>query len=386
MKTWQHKESENLWEDEQFSVEAVVEDDYSHYLGIFYGSQYDRIAFDPMDRTVAGVISEALLDRLGGETTMALSDLLLNQLGAKQFLVLPAEASLPGYTTPEQSGFSRLRYSSFSRLQEKTDEVLDEYRKLAVELDKQFHFLNSEEELLAGHDPIKRYEELHAILEETRFTPDKMAEYEADELQGTMSRFKNNRICPLVMVDKKGKIAGLVRVLKMNSGFGYLSDEVINQDLISLDRFSGSSEDEKRQAREEFLLSYLLNGALWHAPKGLEHFFIIAADGREKLYENAGFEGNPGSVEGFNVVMKLSKPGPLLEKAQARIKALPLPQPAPAIEEVLEGPAAAKATKSSISSWAKIAAVVGIGLFAYSRYFKNDGTAPDNHLLPQRKL
>ena len=107
-----------------------------------------------------------------------------------------------------------------------------------------------------------------------------------------MSRFKSEYIRPIVMLEND-KIVGIVRALLMGNGFVYLSDEVVNQDIVPLERFSGDLEEKQAYNRELFLLAYLMNKACKLGLADQTHLFIIAAKGREAIYDQAGYKKFP---------------------------------------------------------------------------------------------
>lgn len=320
---------ENLARESSVSIDLLVQEDFTHFVQLTQlpsNRVLQVFPVDPMDHTVTGVISSDTWRAFGEEPEVLLSVLsqaLLTQLGAKEFLVLPGEKSLPGFTLPEESGFSHLRYSERYNLIKQSAAVLEGYKDLTKAFDQHYHFTFSEPDLMTGHDPIERYQAIHAILEQA---PNKMAEYPGQELQVQMSRFKSNFVRPIVMQDRLGRVTGMVRALLMGPKFAYLSNEVINQDLVPFDQFPGSSVEDQKAKRELFLLSYLMNRACAQGLWDQDHLFIIAASGREKIYEQAGYQNYPFCVEGHVVAVNLGSPGPFLLRAQNRIKALPLPR------------------------------------------------------------
>jgi hypothetical protein len=374
-------QKENLAIGRNFSIDVVVKNSYTHTIQISHLPSEEilqAIPFDPTDRTVAGSISKNALRPLGEEAENALkvlSETLLSKLGAKEFIVVPAEDSLPNFTVPEDSGFARFRHCDREQFYVGTENILKEHKELTAELDTNYHFVTDEKTLMSGRGVQERYQEINAILEQTRFTSGKMTEYKDEELQGKMSRFKSEYIRPIVMLDQKGNIAGMVRVLLMGNNFAYLSDEVVNQEIVPLERFSGTSLEEQNYNRELFLLAYLMNKACKLGLADQNHLFIIAASGREKIYEQAGYEKFPLNMVAWKAVMKFGPPGPILTKAQENIKSLALPIPT---KEVTVP--AAKGTQNNCWYYGKYigvgAALLGVGLFAY-RLYKGSASITD---------
>ena len=320
----------NLATGKTYSIDLIVENNYTHFIRVSQLSSKKVLAiipFDPTDRTIAGSINKDALSVLGDDTENALktlSETLLTQLGAKQFILIPKDCTLPNYSTPEKSGFDRLYQSDTQQLREQTSAILNEHKNLTAELDKNFTFVTDEKSLTKGRSVQERYQEISDILEKTRFTTDKMSEYKNEELQGKLSRFKNDHIRPIVMLDKKGNIAGLVRATLMGNNVTYLSDEVVNQAILPLDKFEGDSEKAQAKKRDIFLLAYLMNNACKFGLSDQHHLLIIAAKDREDIYAHTGYKKFPLDLDGYNVMMKLGSPGSALIKAQDRIKSLPL--------------------------------------------------------------
>ena len=355
-------QTENLAIGKNFSIDLIVKNDYTHSIQISHLSTkkvLQTIPFDPTDRTIAGSISKDALHSLDGEADNALrilSETLLQKLGAKEFIVVPAEKTLSNFTVPEKSGFARFRHCHRERFYASTKEILEKHKELTLELDKKYHFVIDEKMLMQGKNVKQRYQEINSILEKARFTAGKMEEYKDEELQGKMSRLKNEFVRPIVMLDKKGHIAGMVRALLMGNNFAYLSDEVINQEIIPLEKFSGTSIEEQKYKRELFLLSYLMNKTCQLGLVDQNHLFIIAANGREKIYEQVGYKDFPLDLPGWKVMMKLGPPGPALTKAQENIKSLSLP-----VTPLISNNDWTYGKYIGIGT----AALLGVGLFAY---------------------
>ncbi len=315
-----------------FSIDVIVEDDYTHAIQISHlqtGKILQTIAIDPTDRTIAGSINMDGLAALQEEAETVLSALsaaLLSEMGAKEFILVPDNCTLPDFIAPENSTFTRFRHCNRDEFNERTAAILREYEELSADMDNRFHFVTDEKTLLADSDPTERYQAIHGILEQARFTPDKDAEYKNEELQGKMSRFKNKFIKPLVMLDGDNHIAGMIRILRMQNGFAYLSDEVVDQSILPVEKFKGETEEEKKYHREMFLLAYLMHKTCELGLADINHLFIIAAAGREKIYEQVGYENFPAQFSGYQFMMNFGAPKPTLIVLQEQIKALPMPE------------------------------------------------------------
>lgn len=326
----------NLASGSNFSIDVVSHNNYTYAIQISQLPSHDVlqiIPIDPTDNTIAGTIDVNALSPLGAEAKtvlQVLSEKMSSQLGAKEFMIVSGEGNLAEFIQPEENAkFTRFRHGDLDELKRHTKIILSDYPNIAAELDKRFNFVSDEKSLMAGRDCKQRYQEVTTVLEKSRFTSGKLEEYKNEELQGKISRFKSEFIRPIVMLDEQGNIAGMVRVLMMGNQFAYLSDEVMNQDIISWERFSGTTEAEKKQNREMFLLAYLMNKVCQFGLADQNHVVIIAAKDREDIYEDVGFKEFPLKIDGWNAVMKFGPKGPLLETIQRTIKALPLPENKP---------------------------------------------------------
>lgn len=331
----------NLATGTNFSIDAYVSGNYTHYVKITKlpsKQSLQTFPFDPTDRSVVGALSPITLQALGEhapEFLAKFAEFMPKKMGAKEIFMIPvdddkegehkSECKLEGYAQPEASGFSRMRHCDRAALTAKTQAILGspEYKDLTAELDRDYQFLLSEAAMTEGQKEDELYAQIAAILDKARFTSDKQDEYKKEELQGKISRFKNAYVRPVVMVNKKThQINGLVRALLMGSGFVYLSDEVMNQDLFPLARFRGDTEQDKKNNREIFLMAYLMNKACTLSLADQRQLIIIAADKREKIYEDAGFENFPLVMKGWRCVMKRCDPGPVIKLAQEGLKRL----------------------------------------------------------------
>jgi hypothetical protein len=94
----------------------------------------------------------------------------------------------------------------------------------------------------------------------------------------------------------------------MGNGFMYLSDETLDQEMLPLEKFHGDTAEEKAKNRGKFLLAYLANKAC-SLVKDQDHFLMIAASGREDIYDAIGLKTFPIKSDDYVVTMKLGKPG-----------------------------------------------------------------------------
>lgn len=331
---------ENLATGKNFSIDVIVKNHYTHYVQISLQPSAEvlqLIPFEPTDRTVAGCISQETLHRLGDEADNALkilSETLLSKFGVKELMVIPTNANLPAFIAPEvYPEFDRLRHCSREQLYATTTAILSQYGSWATQLDEDYCFVTDEQLMLSGHDIEERYEEMSKVLDEARFTPDKMDEYKREAFHRRRSRILHEAVLPIFMLNKEGKISGMMRALSMGNHFAYLSDEVVLQKILPLTLFSGGTEQEQAQHRDLFLLAYLMNRASQKIPAS-QHLMIIVASGREAIYEKLGFERFPLHSPHWKAVLKLNRfVGPVLDKMRETLQALPLP-PKPATAHV----------------------------------------------------
>jgi len=317
-----------------FSVKFTVQDIYTFHAQIIDTNTKETIQtfpIDSTDRTFSGVINKETLEKLGNYAEPFLtffSKILLDQIGGKQFFVVQKGSSLQNYTKPEDSGFSRFKYCNAKEILKNTKSLLAEYPHLVSELDKSYRFVKNEPSLYAGSQQSARYIELTRILETARFTPGKMEEYKKEDIQGKMSRFMSEHVTPILMLKKEtNEISGVVRALEMgNDGvkhhFAYLSDEVLNQEIIPLDQFNGQDDQEKSRNREKFLLAYFMEKSVELKLWQYENLFLIAPAGRESMYEELGFRNN--ELVNYDILIKLTAPQTTLKEIQGIIAALPI--------------------------------------------------------------
>ncbi len=281
-----------------------------------------NLPIDPMDNTIPAVISAEALERLGDAKDQVLklvSDFMLNQVGAKRFLLVPTGTTLKGFVPAEKSEpFERLRHCSRKQLTEKTEVLLAKYAYLTARLDAEFKFTASEASI-RGEEGDRHYRENCAFLEgHAQFLKSKMAEYKEEAVAGMMARCKNEDVTPIRMeVETTRHLFGFVRAFRMDKGFAYFCDETVNQKTLPLEFFAGSNADEQAKNRNTFLLAYLLNRA---SSKLIDQkdFIIMAAFGRETIYEALGFEKFPrNAADGYTLLVgPRGAPGPALVKAK----------------------------------------------------------------------
>jgi len=379
----------SLHNDSRVAIDIISEGPFTSYILVKSHTEnkiFTKLIIDPTDNTVFGAITNDInLDEKEVKHILPiLSAKIREHLGAKEFIIVPETYHVEKFKTPEATTFDRLRYSSWRRLNWTTHNILKLNPELRQHLDKHYRMIKTEEALMQGMDSSERYAEIGRILGTTGFTAGKQKEYEQEELNGKMSRFKNDNVKFLIMVDNNNKIVGMIRGLLRN-GFCYLSDEVINQDLLEFNLFPGKTEEEQKAKRQLFLFSYLINAATCLD----SNFLIIAAKGREPLYNAVGFNAFPGLfqfyVDGrpFKTVMSLGEPGPTLKLLQENIRCLPAPT-----SEAKPVPAPA-APQTNYWRYAKYGVTfAAVGLFAYTM-IKRKGITNDagtiNTLIPKLK-
>ena len=323
-------QSKNLAKVAHFSIDLIVRNDYTHEVNITElptQTCLQKLILDPDDHTLVGSISKHTLARLGEEAEPFLSTLtavLTQEIGAKEFLMIPSEAELDGYGAPqdEHAGFKGFRHIARHALEGRCATILNAYSVLTAELDARYRFITYESSLVSGQISAERYQEIQSILMKACFTDGKAAEYPAEEVQGKMSRFKNEAVRPIVMLSRDERVMGLVRAVDMDNQFSYLSDAVMNQELLPFDRFQGQNEAEKTCEREIFLLAYLMYKACTLALSAQKYLFITVPAKSENVYEKVGFEPFPLNLKGWKPVIKCGPKGPSLVAAQAKLKAL----------------------------------------------------------------
>lgn len=315
-----------------YSIDLVTKDAYTFAIQIMdHGTRevVVELPLDPMDNTLAGVIDKTALEKLGVNAEAVLNELstvLQAQIGAKEFVILPAGANLPGYLPAEQvTQFGRLRHASRQALETSTLSILNKYKDLTVELNMSCGFVAGMSVIEGVLTPSgKAYDALLTLLENhANFTPGKMNEYKEEQVQGSKARFNNGSVLPIALLDSNNSLRGVIRVLSMGNGFAYISDETIDQEIIPLDRFQGETLEAKQKNRSEFLLAYLLRAAC--VCDGQEHFLLIAASGRVDVYEALGLQVFPILSrdyilsKDYVVTAKPGAPGPLLTSIKVEL-------------------------------------------------------------------
>jgi len=299
----------------QYSIDLVVQDEYTYSIQILDLSNQAILAdlpFDPMDNTLGAVIDKDAIAKLGIDAAPvleALSKILQEQIGAKELVVMPTGFILPGYILPQNAEFKRLRQASHTDIEIGAASILERHQDLVMELDKKYEMVFGIAELMKKIPHNKPYEEISDFLEgHADFTPGKMTEYKEEDIQGKKARFSNRNVTTIAMLNQQQVLCALLRGLSMGNGFMYLSDETINQDILPLEKFHGDTAEEKEKNRGIFLLAYFLNKACLLV-KDQDQFLIIAASGREDIYDAIGFQTFPIKSDDYVATMKFSKPG-----------------------------------------------------------------------------
>lgn len=265
------------------------------------------LPLDPMDNTLAATISKESIVKLGEDAANVLNELstvMREKIGAKEFILMPQGSALPQFTPAEAHGFKRLRHASRADLSRAINEILSAHTKSTL-------ILNEEYQVKTGNQ-INPQLALNLVNGHANFTEGKMAEYKEEERNGMRARLNNGNtgFSVVTMWDKENNLRGLIRCLGMGNGFAYLSDETINQDILPLAAFAGKDEAEQSCNRSIYLLAYFVNAFLNTTDHN--HFVIIAASGRENIYEAIGFKKFPINANDYALSINLSAPQKLL--------------------------------------------------------------------------
>lgn len=306
-----------------YAITHVTHDEATHSIQIIDTRDNAIIAdlhLDPMDNTLAGKISADSMTRLGADAEMilnVLSSTLQKKIGAKELILLPTDSTLPDYIPAESHSFKRTRHASRHRLEESTGAILAEHTALTALLDENFDIVIGSEN---ARKLIFKFEErvFDLLNNHANFTEEKMTEYKSEDIQGVKARLTNSNVSAAFLLDKQRRLCGMIRSLAMGDNISYLSDETIVQDIISLNQFSGDTEQEKSHNRSIFLLAYVVNRVLAQI-KQHDHFAIIAASGRENTYETVGFQSFPMQIPGYTLVIKLAPPCTLLNEIKSQL-------------------------------------------------------------------
>lgn len=280
------------------------------------------LSLDPMDNTLAAVLDKNAISKLGKDVEIVLTTLskvLQEKIGAKEFVLVPTDVVLPGYMPAEEAEFKRLRHVDRRDLEKRSSAMLGQYKELVAELDEQHEIILGIADLENKLQHNKPYEEIFALLNNhANFTPGKMTEYKEEEVEGVKARFNNSRVKTFALLNQQHRLCGIIRSLSMGNKFAYLSDETINQDILPVERFQGNTVDEQVKNRAKFLLAYLANRAC-SLVKDQDHFLMIAASGREDIYDAVGLQKFPLQSIDYVVTVKLGKPGALLTSIKEKM-------------------------------------------------------------------
>jgi len=247
---------------------------------------HERLACDVTDNTVATLISNSAdlpgiargIDKI---------------TGAKRFLAVLTQpgkeiVAPEGYVLAQaHKSFTRMRHGNREVILETTAKILAEHKELVSELDNHLKLSIDEHDLVAGQSVGEVYKKIHELLVgHAGFTASKIEEYSQEDIFGKMARFKSHGISFAALIKKENNdFIGIVRALDMGGSFCYLSDETINQSVLCLNHFSNNEEQRRR-----FLFAYLMNRTCCTLPPSKHDFIIIAAAGREALYNMMGFD------------------------------------------------------------------------------------------------
>jgi hypothetical protein len=278
------------------------------------------LPLDPMDNTLAGTISADAIKKMGNDAQVvleALSKTLQEKIGAKEFVLLPAGYTLPGFVPVQDHTFKRMRQGNRKDIIQYTDAILHQYADLAAMLDQQYNFVVGVNNI---RKQVFKFEQrvFDLFIEHANFTEEKMIEYKSEGIPGAKSRLNNSNVTVVAMLDKQSNLCGMLRSLAMGGEIAYLSDEIIIQNIISLDKFLGATDKEKAQNRGAFLLAYFANRAVSQIGHQ-EIFVIIAAAGRESIYEAIGFQALPINSQDYTLTIKLGASCLLLNKIKKQL-------------------------------------------------------------------
>lgn len=277
-----------------------------------------QITFDPMDHFGAAVITTRLApspsDREKYYTQLATISG-EESIGGKWLVLIPKEDKLPVETKgsafqPLAQADTRFRQCDRETLLKQTQQILEKYPAETKLLDAKL----TPKQGYITHKTINRF-----IVENANFIPSKMLEEKQEDERGNATRFEHTKVQPLFLAEDpmgpKPRLVGVIRALSVGYGVAYLSDETVLQNIIPFDSFTGKDENEKRYARWQFLLAYLFHQTA--KTNETTHFVIIAAKGRELMYEALGFKKFEATFAGeFSAYVRFSNPGPLLKKTK----------------------------------------------------------------------
>lgn len=281
------------------------------------------LPLDPMDNTQAGTIGADAMKKLGSDAQAvreALSKTLQEQIGAKEFVMHPAGSALTGFVPVQDHSFTRMRHANRKDIKQHTNTILGQHADLVAMLDQQYDFVVGVNNI---RKQVHKFEQraFDLLNGHANFTQEKMTEYKSEDIQGVKSRLNNSNVTVVAMLDKQRNLCGILRSLAMGGEVAYLSDETMIQEIIPLDKFAGATEQEKAQNRGVFLLAYFANRAVSQIDHQ-EKFVIIAAAGRESIYEAIGFQSFP--MDDLMLTMRFdNKPRPLMSDLKKQLMTPP---------------------------------------------------------------
>lgn len=308
-----------------YSITHVKHNDVTHSIQVS-DKRNDTVIIslllDPMDNTLIGKIGADCMQKLGDDAAAvlaALSKTLQEKIGAKEFIFVPADSALPEFVAAQDHPtFKRLRHASRDVLGSHIADILSQHDELVSQLDQQYDLIIGSENASRQIDKLEeRIIDLQS--KHANFTAGKMAEYKSDQIQGKKARINNANVTAVFLMDKERNLHGMMRALRVNEDLAYLSDEVVLEDIVTLQDFSGATEQEKIQQREQFLLAYLANRTLTQL--AFNQLVIIAAEGRESMYEALGFQSFPMQNADCKLVISLGRPRELLDDIKNQLLA-----------------------------------------------------------------
>src|SRR5579862_4614325 len=170
-----------------YEIRIANKDRYTDSVQITDASSQVMIdlPLDPMDNTLAAKISNDAIAKLGQDAEEILKNLsvfLREQMGAKEFIIIPTNAKLPNFTPAQDHGFKRARHASRIALEKSSAAILEQHKDLVMELDSQYEIVSGIKELEKKLDHDNPYNEIYALLNKhANFTPGKMSEYKYED-------------------------------------------------------------------------------------------------------------------------------------------------------------------------------------------------------------
>lgn len=271
-----------------------------------------KMNIDAMDNTLAGSIDEQKIINLDMQQQLRLTKYYLEFLrskegyGAKEFflptpqIAAEIDKATPSdgdnssekdqhFRSPQHTDFKRHLYARATELYKQSKRKIEQYPHLTTDLDQRYEFVTSIQQLLQNQDPDKRFKELlDFFAQNAAFTKTKMEEYSSAQVQGMKARMLNKNVIVSALVDKNDKkIFAILRNLNMGNQSGYISDEIVNPNMVDINTFDGK-EEQKIEERRTFLMAYLVTKVCEQNLGDFKQFFIIGAEDSIEQYQAIG--------------------------------------------------------------------------------------------------